>query len=126
MRKSKLIVMWSTDPIMASGGSPAYHYLQAKKAGAKFIFIDPYYSNSARVLADEWIPIRPGTDTPMLPAAQARTGDFELRFWVADYFKTPDTFADIVPVRFTIADAAQHYHVPLLLSPFGYSTYRGS
>lgn len=66
------------------------------------------------------------TDSPMLPAAQARTGDFELRFWVADYFKTPDTFADIVPVRFTIADAAQHYHVPLLCSPWSFGTYRGS
>jgi anaerobic dimethyl sulfoxide reductase subunit A len=68
MRKSKLIVMWSSDPISASGGNPTYNYLQAKKAGAKFIFIDPWYSNSARVLADEWIPIRPGTDTPMLLA----------------------------------------------------------
>jgi anaerobic dimethyl sulfoxide reductase subunit A len=68
MRKSKLIVMWSTDPISASGGSPTYHYLQAKKAGAKFIFVDPFYSNTARVLADEWIPIRPGTDTAMLLA----------------------------------------------------------
>lgn len=68
MRKSKLIVMWSTDPISSSGGNIAYNYLQAKKAGAKFIFLDPFYSNSARVLADEWIPIRPGTDTPMLLA----------------------------------------------------------
>jgi anaerobic dimethyl sulfoxide reductase subunit A len=68
LRKSKLIVMWSSDPISASGGNITYNYLQAKKAGAKFIFIDPFYSNSARVLADEWIPIRPGTDTPMLLA----------------------------------------------------------
>ena len=68
LRKSKLIVMWSTDPINSSGGNPAYNYLQAKKAGAKFIFIDPYYNASAQVLADEWIPIRPGTDTPMLLA----------------------------------------------------------
>jgi len=66
------------------------------------------------------------TDTPMLPPAQARTGEFELRFWVADYFRTPDVFADIVPVRFTIADAAQHYHVPLLCSPWSFGTYRGS
>ena len=43
MRKSKLIVMWSTDPICSSGGNPAYNYLQAKKAGAKFIFVDPYF-----------------------------------------------------------------------------------
>jgi anaerobic dimethyl sulfoxide reductase subunit A len=68
LRKSKLVVMWSTDPITSSGGNPAYNYLQAKKAGAKFIFIDPYYNPSAQVLADEWIPIRPGTDTPMLLA----------------------------------------------------------
>lgn len=68
LRKSKLIVMWSTDPISSSGGNPTYNYLQAKHAGAKFIFVDPFYSNSAQVLADEWIPIRPGTDTPMLLA----------------------------------------------------------
>lgn len=68
MRKSKLIVMWSADPIQSSGGNPCYNYLQAKKAGAKFIFVDPYLNPSASVLADEWIPIRPGTDTPMLLA----------------------------------------------------------
>ncbi len=64
------------------------------------------------------------TDTPMLPAAQARTGQFELHFWVVDHF--PDAFADMVPVRFTVADAAQHYHVPLLCSPWSFGTYRGS
>jgi anaerobic dimethyl sulfoxide reductase subunit A len=68
LRKSKIVVMWSTDPINSSGGNPAYNYMQAKKAGAKFIFIDPYFNHSAQVLADEWIPIRPGTDTPMLLA----------------------------------------------------------
>lgn len=66
------------------------------------------------------------TDTPMLPAAQARIGQFELRFHVADYYRTPDVFADIVPVRFAIFDAAQHYHVPLLCSPWSFGTYRGS
>ncbi|MCO5398841.1 hydroxyisourate hydrolase [Ralstonia soli] len=64
------------------------------------------------------------TDAPMLPAAQARTGEFELRFWVADHFQ--DAFSDMVPVRFTVADAAQHYHVPLLCSPWSFGTYRGS
>ncbi|WP_179403852.1 hydroxyisourate hydrolase [Burkholderia guangdongensis] len=66
------------------------------------------------------------TETPILPPAQARAGSFELRFWVADYFRTPDVFADVVPVRFTVADAAQHYHVPLLCSPWSFGTYRGS
>jgi anaerobic dimethyl sulfoxide reductase subunit A len=46
MRKSKLIVMWSTDPMWVSAGLPTYNYFQAKKAGAKFIFIDPFYNNS--------------------------------------------------------------------------------
>jgi anaerobic dimethyl sulfoxide reductase subunit A len=67
-RNSKLIVMWGQNPIWASGGNPTFNYLQAKKAGAKFIFIDPYYNDSAQVLADEWIPIRPATDTTMLLA----------------------------------------------------------
>ncbi|SDD12097.1 5-hydroxyisourate hydrolase [Cupriavidus sp. YR651] len=66
------------------------------------------------------------TDSPMLPAAQARTGEFELRFYVAEYFKSADVFADIVPVRFSIADATQHYHVPLICSAWSFGTYRGS
>ena len=66
LRKSKLIVMWSTDTFWVSAGSPTYNYYNAKKAGAKFIFIDPFYNSTAQILADEWIPIRPGTDTPML------------------------------------------------------------
>jgi anaerobic dimethyl sulfoxide reductase subunit A len=67
-RKSKLIVMWGKNPIWTSGGNPTYNFLQAKKAGAKFIFVDPYYNDSAVALADEWIPIRPATDTTMLLA----------------------------------------------------------
>ncbi len=66
------------------------------------------------------------TDTPILPADQARAGSFELRFHVADYFRTPDVFADVVSVRFTVAEASQHYHVPLLYSPWTLRTYRGS
>ncbi len=65
-QKSKLIVMWGKNPIWTSGGNPTYNFLQAKKAGAKFIFVDPYYNDSAVALGDEWIPIRPGTDTAML------------------------------------------------------------
>ena len=66
LRKSKLIIMWGANPAVSSNGSPTYNYLQAKNAGAKFIFVDPYYNESAQVLADQWIPIRPATDLAML------------------------------------------------------------
>jgi len=71
-------------------------------------------------------------DSPILDEDAFETGIYELRFHVADYFRTvgvslPDPpFLDIVPIRFGIADRAAHYHVPLLISPYGYSTYRGS
>jgi 5-hydroxyisourate hydrolase len=52
-------------------------------------------------------------------------GEYELEFAVGDYFGEAP-FLDRVPVRFTIADADAHYHVPLLVSPWAYSTYRGS
>ncbi len=66
LRNSKLIIYWGANPAVSSNGSPAYNVLQAKKAGAKFIFIDPLYNDSAMVLADEWIPIRPATDHALL------------------------------------------------------------
>ena len=60
--------MWGANPATSSNGSPTYNYVQAKKAGAKFIFVDPYYTPSARVLADEWIPVRPATDADVVSA----------------------------------------------------------
>lgn len=66
------------------------------------------------------------TDSPMLPAASARIGQFELRFHVGEHFKAPDGLSDVVPVRFSVFDAAQHYHVPMLCAPWFFSTYRGS
>jgi len=65
-RKCDLLVNWGANPIMSSGGNPTYNYLQNKKAGAKIIFVDPFYTDSGVVLADEWIPIRPVTDHVML------------------------------------------------------------
>jgi 5-hydroxyisourate hydrolase len=69
---------------------------------------------------------------PLLEGSALRTGVYELHFHVAAYFAatgvllpTPP-FLDVVLVRFGIADTAAHYHVPLLISPYGYSTYRGS
>ncbi len=66
LRNSKLVVLWGANPAWSSQGNPTYNYLQAKKAGAKFILVNPIYTPSATALADEWIPVRPGTDTALL------------------------------------------------------------
>jgi 5-hydroxyisourate hydrolase len=65
------------------------------------------------------------TDAPLLEGEKFRPGTYELAFHIGAYFKGQG-FLDVVPVRFRIADAAQHYHVPLLCSPWSYTTYRGS
>ena len=65
----------------------------------------------------------------LLPAEHdLRSGDYRLTFDTAAYFRglRAETFYPEVQVQFTIRDPSQHYHVPLLLSPYGYSTYRGS
>jgi 5-hydroxyisourate hydrolase len=72
------------------------------------------------------------TDAPLLDGAKLTVGTYELVFGAGDYLrKTGQTgdgtlFLDEIPIRFGVPDATAHYHVPLLLSPFGYSTYRGS
>ena len=71
-------------------------------------------------------------DEPLLAADELKAGQYELVFFVGDYFAakaeapTGARFLDTVPVRFGIADAGASYHVPLLCSPWAYSTYRGS
>ncbi len=62
LRNSELVVMWGANPAWSSPGSPMYNFIQVKKAGAKFIFIDPFLSSSAGILGDDWYPVRPGTD----------------------------------------------------------------
>ncbi|MCZ7563595.1 MAG: hydroxyisourate hydrolase [Burkholderiales bacterium] len=72
------------------------------------------------------------TDEPLMDGAVMRTGEFELVFHVAEYFRAQGVelprppFLDRVPLRFGIADAAAYYHVPLLCTPWSYGTYRGS
>jgi 5-hydroxyisourate hydrolase len=70
---------------------------------------------------------------PLLEGAEFGAGRYELVFAVGAYFRAagialPDDppFLDYVPVQFQVAHPAAHYHVPLLVSPFGYTTYRGS
>jgi len=61
-------------------------------------------------------------------ASDLAPGAYELLFAVADYFARDGiaSFFDAVPVRFRVMESTGHYHIPLLLSPWGYSTYRGS
>ncbi|WP_276120648.1 hydroxyisourate hydrolase [Pararhizobium qamdonense] len=71
-------------------------------------------------------------DGPMLEGDAFLAGTYELLFHAGDYLRATGTglsepaFLDLIPLRFGIADQTSHYHVPLLLSPFSYSTYRGS
>ena len=70
-------------------------------------------------------------DQPLLEGAAFAPGCYELTFHVGDYFRAHGAvladppFLDVIPLRFAIAEDA-HYHVPLLVSPYGYSTYQGS
>ena len=72
------------------------------------------------------------TDQPLIPAGQLQQQSYELHFHAGDYFRKREgatstvPFLDVVIIRFGVDNPDQHYHVPLLLSPFGYSTYRGS
>jgi 5-hydroxyisourate hydrolase len=72
------------------------------------------------------------SEAPLLEGEKFANGDYRLVFHVADYFRArgavlPEPpFLNRVPLRFAIADPGQHYHVPLLVSPWSYSTYRGS
>ncbi|MDZ4085418.1 MAG: hydroxyisourate hydrolase [Tabrizicola sp.] len=72
------------------------------------------------------------TDGPLLEGDALTAGVYELVFCAGDYLRASGQageailFLDEIPIRFGVPDASQHYHVPLLISPFGYSTYRGS
>ncbi len=72
------------------------------------------------------------TDAPMLEGTALTEGSYELVFHAGDYLRASGQaaegvlFLDQIPIRFGVADAAGHFHVPLLISPFAYSTYRGS
>ncbi|WP_404328584.1 hydroxyisourate hydrolase [Mesobacillus maritimus] len=72
-------------------------------------------------------------DEPFLTEEEMATGNYELIFHIGDYYRRkevnllPDPpFLELVPVRFGLSDANAHYHVPLLVSPWGYQVYRGS
>lgn len=71
-------------------------------------------------------------DLPLLSAEEMLMGEYELLFFIGDYFRGKElplqepAFLDKVSIRFGVADVNAHYHVPLLVSPWGYQVYRGS
>ena len=87
--------------------------------------------NSHRKIAEAVTNADGRTDAPILPADKFKTGTYELIFWAGDYLRETGQvsgevlFLDQVPIRFGMSEDS-HYHVPLLLSPHGMSTYRGS
>lgn len=100
-------------------------------AGVKIEFLE--IGKSAKGLLAETVTNQDGrTDSPLLAGAPLRIGTYELRFHVGDYFRAQvvchadPPFLDMVPLQFSIAEPEGHYHVPLLISPWSYSTYRGS
>ncbi|SMX44864.1 hydroxyisourate hydrolase [Actibacterium lipolyticum] len=88
--------------------------------------------NSHRKIAEAVTNADGRTDSPILPDGKFKAGQYELIFFTGDYLRSTgqvtgeNLFLDTVPIRFGVDDDTAHYHVPLLLSPFGYSTYRGS
>ncbi len=67
------------------------------------------------------------TDEPLIARGSLEVGQYELVFEVGAYFGLPEPrFLETIPICFGIADITAHYHVPLLVSPWSYSTYRGS
>ena len=84
-------------------------------------------ANQSWATAGEGITDANGRIVQLLPSGGAlEAGVYRLTFRVADYFSGEDCFYPEVTVPFIVRDASAHYHVPLLLSPYGYTTYRGS
>jgi 5-hydroxyisourate hydrolase len=106
----------------------------ARGCPAEGLRIDLYRIEAgARVLIAQTVTNDDGrTNSPILPKDHFATGTYELVFFAGDYLRASGQagddplFLDEVPIRFGMSDASAHYHVPLLLSPFAYSTYRGS
>jgi len=101
-------------------------------AGGINIALFSVSGNSHRKIAEATTNADGRTDSPILPAEKFKTGTYELVFFCGNYLQMHGLaegklkFLDQIPIRFGMDDDQAHYHVPLLLSPYGYSTYRGS
>jgi 5-hydroxyisourate hydrolase len=105
---------------------------RGKPAAGVRIMLYRIAGQSHRKIAEAMTNADGRTDAPLLEGTALAEGRYELVFCAGDYLRatgqaTGDTlFLDEIPIRFGVADAMQNYHVPLLLCPFAYSTYRGS
>lgn len=119
-----------------TGGRLTTHVLdtaRGKPAAGVKITLYRVSGNSHRKIAETVTNADGRTDAPMLTGKDFTVGSYELVFHAGDYLRATGQaeaegviFLDQIPIRFGVPDAAQHYHVPLLISPFAYSTYRGS
>ncbi len=102
-----------------------------KPAAGMLVALHRFEPAGIRLLCDHRTNRDGRTDQPMLAGDEMTPGHYQLTFHVADYFASIGStdagkFLDRVPVQFRITDASAGYHVPLLVSPYAYSTYRGS
>ena len=118
-----------------AGGRLTTHVLdtaRGKPAAGVKIALYRVSGNSHAKIAETVTNADGRTDAPMLADDKLAAGSYELVFFAGDYLRQTGQatgevlFLDQIPIRFGIPDAGQHYHVPLLISPFAYSTYRGS
>ncbi len=116
-------------------GKLTTHVLDTAKgkpaAGVK-IMLYRISGNSHKKIAETVTNADGRTDAPMLEGKALKPGSYELVFCAGAYLRASGQavgevlFLDEIPIRFGVADPEGHYHVPLLISPFAYSTYRGS
>ena len=121
-------------PSHDNGGRLTTHVLDTatgKPAAGLKIALYRVSGNSHRKIKDVTTNADGRCDAPLLEGKDFQLGQYELVFHAGDYLRTgnaklPDPlFLDQIPIRFGMAEQ-KHYHVPLLISPYGYSTYRGS
>ena len=118
-----------------AGGKLTTHVLDTalgKPAAGVTITLYRVSGNSHSKIAETVTNADGRTDAPMLAGDALKPGSYELIFAAGAYLRASGQasgdvlFLDQIPIRFGVPDASAHYHVPLLISPFAYSTYRGS